>query len=580
MNTIETLKDIRENGGQGRMLLLLLPFWDPLVPPLGLASLKSYLQRHGNYAVSAYDANIEGDFTDIYDRYFGALADFVPEKKRKLLFNMGHEVLKNHTMAFINRTTEPDEVYFGLISEIVYKTFYTQLSQEQLQHMEEIIKLFIGRIERYVMNYVEELKPHVFGLSVYSGSLPASLYAFRFVKQHYPHIFTVMGGAVFSNELKPGSPNYHRVLNETPYIDKIVEGEGEILLLQLLNGELPDDRKFYTKKDIKNVSVDLNAVPVPDFSDINMDAYLTVSSSTGRSCPFECSFCSETIFWGRYTKRAPATIIGEIQRLHRQYNKQLIFMCDSILNPVMDPLTDALLEIDDPIYFDGYFRIDKKSQDLKNTIKWRRGGYYRARMGVESGSEAMLKMMHKDITVKQIKQAVINLATAGIKTTTMFVVGHPGETEEQFQETLKLIEELQDFIYEADCNPFQFYYSGQVDSAAWEAQFKKESLYNEKYDDLIFSKTWTLDVYPVREIAYERANRFVEFVEKLGIYNPYKLEDIRKADERWAALHKNAVPSMLEIQHGKIPLSEKRSIAEYKMADTSDLNLNLDEWNF
>lgn len=580
MNTQESQFETIAKTKTRRVLLLLLPFWDPLVPPLGLASLKSYLQQNGNYKVFAYDANIEDDFRDIYDRYFGGLKEFIPTEKSMLLYNMGHEVLKNHTMAYINRTDEPDEIYRGLIYEIVYKTFYTYITEEQFLHLENIVALFVKRMKAYLFNYIELHKPDVFGLSVYSGSLPISLFAFRLVKERYPEMMTVMGGAVFSNELKPGSPNHHKILHETPYIDKIIEGEGEILLLQLLNGELPEDKKFFSKKDILNKSVDLNSTSLPDFEDIDMDSYITVSSSTGRSCPFECSFCSETVFWGRYTKRNSNTIISEMQKLHKKYGKQLIFMCDSILNPVMDSLSEALMEVDDPIYFDGYFRIDRKSQDIQNTLKWRRAGYYRARIGVESGSEAVLNLMHKKISIEQIKGAIMNLATAGIKTTAMFVVGHPGETEENFQETLMLIEDLQDYIYEADCNPFQFYYSGQVDSDAWEAQFKRMPLYSEKYDKLIFSKTWTLDVYPVREIAYERANRFAMFVKKLGIQNPYKLEDIKRADERWAMLHKNAVPSMLDIQHGKITIDEKRRITSYATIGEAPAENNLDDWNF
>jgi len=562
-----------------KVLLLLLPFWDPLVPPLGLASLKAFLEFHGSYHVDIFDANIEPDFREIYDEYFDAFKQFVPEGKRKLLYNIGHEVLKNHTMAYVHSKGVFGEEYYGLLSEIVYNTFYTQIERSQADYLHSSIEKYLQRMDSYISGKVEKYSPEVFGLSVYSGSLPASLFSFKLVKEKYPHIQTIMGGPVFSNELKPGSPNYHRILEDTPFIDKIVEGEGEILLLKLLEGQL-EDKKFYNKKDIEGKSVDLNGSPIPDFAEINMDSYLTVSSSTGRSCPFECSFCSETIFWGRYTKKKSNVIVNEMQRLHKKHNKQLIFMCDSILNPVMDALTEGLREVDDPIYFDGYFRIDKKSQDFKNTLNWRRGGYYRARMGVESGSPEVLAMMHKDITPEQIKRCIMNLATAGIKTTAMFVVGHPGETEEHFQQTLKLIEEIQDYLYEADCNPFQFYYSGQVDSEAWESQFVKRSLYSEKYDDLIFSKTWTLDVYPKRDIAYERANRFVEFVEKLGIHNPYKLEDIKKADERWASLHKNAVPSILELQHGKIPVDERRNVIDFNLAEDATSNLELGDWNF
>ncbi|NVM67816.1 radical SAM superfamily enzyme YgiQ (UPF0313 family) [Mucilaginibacter sp. SG538B] len=561
-----------------RVLLILLPFWDPLVPPLGIVSLKTFLEFHGNYEVRAYDANIEYAFRDIYDRYFGALELMIPANKRKLLYNMGHEVLRNHSMAAVQAENNYDDFFLDLIIEVVDKTFYTIISRANAETLNIIIKDFLSDLENYIHQKVEEFMPDVFGLSVYSGSLPASIFAFKQVKRDYPHIMTVMGGPIFSNELKPNSPNYFTIMTETPYIDKIIEGEGEILFLKLLNGELAVNKKFYSKKDIDGNSVDLNTTPVPDFSDLDLTSYLTVSSSTGRSCPFECSFCSETIFWGRYTKKNPAYTAKEMQRLHRVHKKQLIFMCDSILNPVLDDLTRELQQIDDPIYFDGYFRIDRKSQDFEKAMNWRKGGYYRARIGVESGSEEMLNLMHKNLTTAQIKETIINLATAGIKTTAMFLVGHPGETEEHFQETLDMIEEIQDYIYEADCNPFQFFYSGQVDSNLWEAQFIKMPLYSEKYDPLIFSRTWTLDVYPKREIAYERANRFVEFVEKLGIQNPYKLEDIRKADERWARLHKNAVPSMLELQEGKINKDERKNVKEYSMNATS-FDLDLDDWN-
>lgn len=576
-----TMNVLPQKENTTKVMLILLPFWDPLVPPLGITSLKTFLENNGHYSVSVFDANIEPDFREVYDSYFNLIKEVVPEKKRKLLYNIGHEVLKNHTMVAIHRTTGTgDKEYLGLIAEIVYKTFYTEISEAQARLFEEIIQLLLQRLESYILEKIELYQPQVFGLSVYSGSLPASLFSFRLVKQNYPEITTIMGGPVFSNELKPGSPNYHKLLNDATYIDKIIEGEGELLLLNLLEGKFPQESKFFSKNDILGQSIDMNKMAVPDYGEINLDAYLTVSSSTARSCPFECSFCSETIFWGRYTKRQPDKTVEEMISLHKRYGKNLIFMCDSILNPVMDPLTSALQQVNYPIYFDGYFRIDKKSQELNNTLHWRRGGYYRARIGVESGSEEVLKMMHKNLTVEQIKRSIINLATAGIKTTAMFVVGHPGETEEQFLQTLQLIEEIQDYIYEADCNPFQFYYSGQVDSGLWESQFVKRPLYDERYADMIFSRTWTLDVYPQREIAYERANRFVEFVEQLGIYNPYKLEEIRKADERWALLHPNAVPSMLDLQHGNISAEERKRVKAFTETNESELSDEISSWDF
>jgi hypothetical protein len=63
---------INNHGEESNILLLLLPFWTPLIPPLGLASLKSYLQQHG-YRVKVVDANIDEQFKRIYEKYFNSL---------------------------------------------------------------------------------------------------------------------------------------------------------------------------------------------------------------------------------------------------------------------------------------------------------------------------------------------------------------------------------------------------------------------------------------------------------------------------------------------------------------------------
>ena len=54
------------------ILLVLLPFWTPMIPPLGITGLKSFLQGHG-FPVKTYDANIENDYKEIYDQYFSCL---------------------------------------------------------------------------------------------------------------------------------------------------------------------------------------------------------------------------------------------------------------------------------------------------------------------------------------------------------------------------------------------------------------------------------------------------------------------------------------------------------------------------
>ena len=98
---------VRDNNAiRGKkILLMVLPFWDPLVPPQGIAHLKHFLQHHG-HAVKTMDANTAGEFKDVYNRYFQVLAKYVPEHKRGNFFNIGHDVMRNHMLAHIHYDDE------------------------------------------------------------------------------------------------------------------------------------------------------------------------------------------------------------------------------------------------------------------------------------------------------------------------------------------------------------------------------------------------------------------------------------------------------------------------------------------
>jgi hypothetical protein len=117
--------------------------------------------------------------------------------------------------------------------------------------------------------------------------------------------------------------------------------------------------------------------------------------------------------------------------------------------------------------------------------------------------------------------------------------------------TLSLIEECADYIWETECNPFGYYPTGQAGSDFWLTRFDKESVYNEKFNQLLLFRTWQLkNVYPTREVIYDRINRFVNHCEKLGIPNPYSLKEISLADDRWQKLHFNAVPALIDFRNG------------------------------
>ncbi|MCU0286588.1 MAG: radical SAM protein [Acidobacteria bacterium] len=554
------------NDHNNKILLALLPSWSPLIPPQGIARIKGFLQEKG-YRVKTVDANLETGFKQLYDEYFNRLRGYVPGEKHGNFYNIGNDVWREHMMAHINYVDERE--YYELVKILVHRIFYIHINDDQVRGLNEILTDFYTKLEKYILDLLAGEQPAVLGISVYRDTLPASLFAFRLARKKYPHIKNIMGGGIFSIQLTVDSPNLNTFLEKTKdYIDKVVIGEGEIALLKFLKNELPQGKRLITKKDLGGEVIGFAPLEFYDYSDFDNQYYQYMAAQGSASCPNKCSFCNVYSFYGEYRQKDPGKLVEEMTILYKRYNTQLFFMLDALMNGIATGLAREFIESDMCLYWDGYFRVEEKC-DMEKVLLWRRGGFYRARIGVESGSQHVLDLMEKGITVQQIKETIINLASAGIKTTVYVVIGHPGETEEDFLKTLAMLEELKDNIWEAECNPFTYFYSGQPKNDKWAE--KRISLYPGNAKDMLLYQTWIVNGVPSREEMYDRVFRFVKHCNKLNISLPWNLNDVHKADLRWSRLHKNAVPPILDLINKEKYVDEcKRAEKLFLAQDTLD----------
>lgn len=558
-----------------KILLALLPFWGPLSPPTGISCLKGFLRRHG-FLVKGVDVSVEPDLKEFSNRYLNTLKTHVPGDRRGNFYSIANEVLRNHLMAHLHYQDE--DQYIELVKILIYKTFYVQVEAAVILELKEIIDGVYARLEHYFFALLDRERPDVLGLTVYSDTLATSMFIFKRTRQKYPHIQTVMGGGVFADQLAPGSPNLKFFLQETVnYIDKIIIGEGEMLFLKWLQQELPEEQRVYTLADIDGDTMNLAAADPLDLSGFDLERYPYLVSYTSRSCPFQCSFCSETVQWGKYRKKSPPQIVNELKELRDRYGSQLFLLSDSLLNPVIDGIAREMIKSKESIYWEGWLRADKPVCDIQNTQLWRRGGFYHARIGAESGSPRILKSMGKKISPRQIGEALFSLSQVGIKTSTLWIVGYPGETEEDFQQTLDLIEELKDTIYEAEGTPFWYFLNGQSNSDEWAGKYRSLLLYPQEAKELLVTQTWILDCEPAREETYRRLNRFARHLQRLAVPNVYSMRDIYEADKRWEKLHKNAVPGLVEFKSRGRYINENQQVTNLSFArDTLVHQENMD----
>jgi hypothetical protein len=522
---------VARHAGGAKVVLMKPPFFTPWTPPLGIAILKSYLAEAG-YDVRCVDFNVDPVLWQTHHDYFQAVQSLEPVST-----NDGYSklwwILNAHMLAFANGGTRRQCAH---VLRSVIPLYAVPLDDAVLERLLDIVEAFYRRLAQAV-DEIDLTGYRCVGTSTYTTSLGPSLFILQRMKARAPQVTTVMGGGVFADDLAVGSDNLATLLSDYPFVDHVVVGEGEILFKGLLDGELAGKR-LISIADINQTTLEMKDVPVPDFSDFEMDRYYHLTIEGARSCPFQCSFCSETVQWGKYRVKPMDQFAAQVLALAQSCKRASYFMGDSLMNPYIPRFAPELLKQGSTVQYDGYLRADKPVADHARTRLWAKSGLYRARLGIESASAGVLDAMHKMTTPATIAEAIRSLASAGIRTTTYWIVGFPGETRDQFEETLDFIREHHHYIYELEAHPYYYYPYGQIGSRLHQCR----SLYPDDVTDIIRFKVWdVLNVTPSREERYERLRTITQVSASLGLPNIYSMHERYAAEERWLRLQPLAV---------------------------------------
>jgi radical SAM superfamily enzyme YgiQ (UPF0313 family) len=232
-------------------------------------------------------------------------------------------------------------------------------------------------------------------------------------------------------------------------------------------------------------------------------------------------------------------IVDEVKVQLNGHNINKFFFVDSLLNHSITPLTETLTKNNIKIEFDCYLRIDKHSQVQQMTDMWAKGGLSRARIGMESASADLLKVMNKGTNPEQQAKTLKCLSSSGVRTTTYWIVGHPHETEKDFQLTLDFIKENKDNIYEADMAIFSFYSDGENSSDIFSHDFGGVvERFPSEFEPLLIFKYYKLkDPRPNYSESFDRVVRFVRHMKELGVpCNRSSAQDFIISEKRWKRL--------------------------------------------
>lgn len=204
---------------------------------------------------------------------------------------------------------------------------------------------------------------------------------------------------------------------------------------------------------------DYRLIPVERYFELKGKRQLDYISSQG--CNFRCAFCSDPFVYGRkWVGQDPSLVVLRLRELWDRYRFDDVNFQDETFFTRRDrvkTLAAQIIESEMRISWAGTMRADQGVR-LPDDV-WslcRRSGLRRLLVGVESGSDEMLKRIHKDIKIEQVFHTARKMRDYGIAGHFPFIVGFPDESDASISATLACAKQLRAMTPDFDTPIFYF----------------------------------------------------------------------------------------------------------------------------
>jgi anaerobic magnesium-protoporphyrin IX monomethyl ester cyclase len=315
---------------------------------------------------------------------------------------------------------------------------------------------------------VQQLKPRLVGFQTFSYDFHTVEKCLDVVKAIDGDIVTVVGGAHPS-----GAPR--ETLEQLRGADYAIRGEGEQGLPLLARRCLRDagsvqvelagipglvwrDQAGAIRMNEPAFTEDLDSLGQPSWDMMDPRLYQFAPQgvflksppvapiSTSRGCPFQCTYCAgKSLTGARIRRRSISLVLDEVELLYREYGVREIHIVDDNFTMFRDRVVEFCRGLDERqlkihFTFPNGVRIDTLDPELLQILK--KAGCYSMIVGVESGSDRVLKAMKKSLTTETVQRGVALINQAGIDVSGFFILGFPGETREEMLKTIAFSQSL------------------------------------------------------------------------------------------------------------------------------------------
>ena len=346
------------------------------------------------------------------------------------------------------------------------------------------------------------------------------------------NVFTVCGGPHPTLESEVS-------LQSVPRLNAVCRGEGEYALLGLVKAiEKGEDVRHIKSLWVKENGTihrnpandfieDLDSLPFPDRELFPYQSIIDSDFGTAlfmfiRGCPFDCSYCSnqalKSVQQGRYV-RFPSVerCLKEIEEVLANYKVKALYLNDDLFTLKREFVTEFCREYKKRIKlpFDINTRVGFLNKEMCAQLK--EANCRRVNMGIESGNPRVRQeVLNRKMSNEQIIETFRMLKEAGLRTKSFNMIGLPGETAEDFQDTIELNKKIQpDSVILNVFDPYP--------GTALGERCKKEGLIDPERAKKVIPKTDTILNLP--GFSRRQLKRFY----KRFAYEVYKEESLKRA---------------------------------------------------
>ena len=231
-------------------------------------------------------------------------------------------------------------------------------------------------------------------------------------------------------------------------IDVIVGAQNRSKIVEYVEQAQKKEKTINAVKDIMSVT-EFENLYVDAEGETKTRAFIKVQEG----CDNYCTFCIIPFARGKLKSRKQKDAVEEIRRLVLKGYREIVLTGIHLGNYGRDlhdgtslaTLVEELLRIPNLLRIRmGSIESVELSDDLINLIKDEPRVCRHLHLPIQSGSDAVLRRMNRHYRLPEYKKLISELREKipGLALTTDLIVGFPGETEENFMETLETLREL------------------------------------------------------------------------------------------------------------------------------------------